>query len=406
LDFAAPPVAYVLPQLEPDELADIESYVAWYPEAENNRSQPFIMEGRGLIADKRLLTEIAGAEGVNALIEDLHYANWDEWHAFVTAMNAWIRQIPMVVSPAAIETGTSASAAAPAASSEPQTTPTAIPSAFTLGEHVYELPDQKGVFAAELNGVFAVAGGEPAYYGHELLTRALCTSDLSGLYDVSALTTPAALEILSPGLSVYADTLDLLTSSIAGKYAAGIRGKDFVKKSIYGTANALEIFSLGRAVFADVASSDYEALKNENALQAKNLVLLPLKLPYDRYGLPQSPTGSAVQANDAIPLAVTHSFYLNKEAPASQRARAAAFIRWLSSNGGRFDDPLERAVKDYYAAGEILAVELPAETAIPESFEQEAYSSSGITVYLANNNWDEALHSALIDALFTAWYVQ
>ncbi|MDR0852492.1 MAG: hypothetical protein LBN36_08350 [Clostridiales Family XIII bacterium] len=390
LDSSNPPAAFVLKEDSGAENTDdIDQYIGVYPGAENHRSQPYLFEGRGFAADKRLFEEIAGLDYADALIRDIREADWEEWKRFVIVMNAWIRDIPIpetpVASPAAV---------------------VSIPTTFTLGGVVYDLPSEKGTVAAALNGVYAVAGGDASYYGHELLARTLCTSDLDAWEEARTLTTPQAIEVITPGLTAYVDVIDLLTCSIAGKYAAGVRGKDFITDTAYSREDALEIFTRGHAVFTAVNVSDYEVLRNENAEMAENMILFPQKFPYREYGLPENPPGSTVRANSAIPLSVTHSFCLNKETGAADRSAAEDFLEWFSDAARRFDNPLESAARDYFSAGKILPYDLSENAVLSAEYESIIFSGSGVAAYLINNNWNDPLRGELTDMLFAAWYSQ
>jgi hypothetical protein len=291
--------------------------------------------------------------------------------------------------------------------------------AFNVNGKEYSFPAQKGTYAAELNGVFAVAGGDPEFCVDTLLALALCTSDLSawetakksaangeeeatptaiGESPEESVTTEA-FNLLRPALSVYAGGLDDITAHLAGRYAPGIRSKGFVSTKVYGQKNAREIFAEGKAAFAAVNSGDFDSLSKLNAAQANNLVLLPIKFPYAENGV--SGVLEERLANSCIPLRVTHSFAINGQSSPELQKMALDFLLWMANEDRTLTDALENSVREYYDRGDILPYAPHAQILQPYA---ETLRKKNLSEYLTRANWDAEYKENLLNFMFTAWY--
>ncbi|MDR2156961.1 MAG: hypothetical protein LBO81_04175 [Clostridiales Family XIII bacterium] len=390
LESSNPPAAYLISAntnegniVEGGFMAELSSILP----SVSGRSIPGIFRGSGWAADKRLISDLVGEDRAEAFLADMRSADYEDWVGFVDKLNAYILR------------GTAAS--------------------FRLNGREYGFPEEKGPYAAQLNGVFAVAGGDADFRVNELLSLALSTSDPTvwaaarrsaaqsaeteaenaGTDADGESTTAGAFDAVRPGLSVYIEGLDLITSHMAGRYAPGVRGEGFIDDALYGKKEVRDIFAKGKAAFAATDSGDLDEIAALNAAMAANLVLLPIKLPYAENGLPGVREGRVV--NSSIPVRVTHSFCVNARFAPDVQRKALDFILWLLDATRSLDGSLENSVRAYFDAGDVLPYASEEENL--KSY-AETLHKEGMDVYLTTNRWDAAHKESLLNFMFTLWY--
>ncbi|MDR1952947.1 MAG: hypothetical protein LBQ21_00475 [Clostridiales Family XIII bacterium] len=394
LESGNPPAAFLISSDDNMENISEGGFLAdfsFIDSAKAGQTMPYLFQGYGWAVDKRLIADLVGAGRADAFIADIRSADYAEWNTFVQKLSAYILN------------GTA----------EP----------FGMNGKEYSFPAEKGAYATNLNGVFAVAGGDPEFCVDTLLALALCTSDLSAWEalkklandnaeeDAEKATPPAvsetpeevatdeAFNLPRPALSVYTSSLNDITTHLAGRYAPGIRSKGFVNAKVYGQKNAREIFAEGKAAFAVVNSEDFSSLSKLNAVQANNLVLLPIKFPYAENGV--SGVFEERPVNRCIPLRVTHSFAVNgKSSPESQKM-ALDFLLWMDNEDRTLTDALENSVREYYDRGDVLPYAPHAQSL--QSY-AEALREKNLSEYLTHANWDDVYKENLLNFMFTTWY--
>jgi hypothetical protein len=223
--------------------------------------------------------------------------------------------------------------------------------------------------------------------------------DAEGGPGVPITTTAEALNAVRPGLGAYIEGLDLVTSYPAGRYAPAVRSKGFINDDLYGVRKAREIFAEGKAAFTATDSGDLKEFSERNAAQAKYLTLLPVKLPYATFGLPDVSEERIL--NRCIPLQVTHSFAVNGRFSPEQQKAALDFVRWFIEKEHASDGSLENSVRAYFERGETLPYAPNEETLRPYA---ETLQKRGFAEYLADNKWDAVHKENLLNFMFTAWY--
>jgi hypothetical protein len=342
-----------------------------------------------------------GADRADVFADDLRMADYGEWREFIEKLGEYIAR------------GT--------------------PDSFVANGRIYRFPENKGVYASALNGIFSIAGGDPGFYGHDLLALMLRAadadvwasakkdavekaaeaeadkeendvendeSDAENGEEISAIsTTAAAFDAIRPGLNSYVEALDCITARLAGKYAPGIRSKGFIDTKIYGKSDAAEIFADGRAVFVAANSADFDAFSESNAEQAKNLILLPVKLPYAENGLPDQWEDRSI--NRLIPARVTHFFVVNGRVAPELQKPALDFIRWLIEEERSMEDSLKGSVRGYFDRGDVLPY--PTDDSFTRSY-SDALRKKGLAEYLTDDRWDAEYRESLLDFMFTVWY--
>jgi raffinose/stachyose/melibiose transport system substrate-binding protein len=385
---------------------------------------PVRLDAKGLAADRRVLAQLIGQEDPAEFISDLKAADQSEWSNFIALLSRYITYGSV--------------------------------SGFDLNHHSYQFAEEKGALVTELTGVFAASGADLSFLGRELLDRTLATTDPDvwtssagklaeeaaaadtaasgsalGLPDAavpaSALPEANAPAIDEPDVSdpetesetepdlseadiltnsvfdAYIASLSEITQDIAGFYAPGVRGDDFISEEYYSEAKAKQIFASGRAVFTDVSDADFEIMKDLDAIQSKSLALFPLKIPYALYGLESAVDG--VEANRAVPVRVTEVICVNKSLSNEAQEQARLFVDWFVASENYGEDAVMREAADYYRNGDTLPYEeANSEYAVQmESFAETISERDGLPLYLSDQQWDAAKLAGFRSYLKSAW---
>ncbi|MDR2609956.1 MAG: extracellular solute-binding protein [Clostridiales Family XIII bacterium] len=351
-----PPALYVLPgDIDTGQFAE-EGYVFdMAAEADiagvDGSGFPWSVAGFGLLCDKRLLTELAAGVNEVRYVSDMRNAGYEEWVVFTAALDAYIKN------------GTAAN--------------------YTLNGNTYALPAKKGEFTSKLNGVYAVAGADPASITKRLNDVSFAGQDREQIAEAGA----DAVEVQT-SLSAYASALDELTSKLAGRFAAGIRGTDFLNEEKYSLQNATEIFAADKAAFYPVDSEELDGLARLNADKAENTIMLPLK------------TNRPEMANRLL-MRSTNLMYVNADAPDEEKAAALAFIRWFALRSLTTGSAAEMSMREFRQRGE--ARDFPAETERVEKFNETLYEDESFRLLLEDSVWDDVKRAQLAELLALIW---
>jgi len=260
--------------------------------------------------DRRLFDELILGADAGVFLPALEKASYEEWEKFIIKLSDYIR------------TGTVSN--------------------FTVNGKKYSFNRKKGVLTEQLNGVFAAEGGELDFLGKDLLDRLLATTDSA--------TWEKALG--KPRFSAYAEAIDLITGNLAGLYACGVRGDDFVDPSVVNRNYALRTFTEGHAVFLDISEDDADIIQDTNAELAANLALLPVKMPFAKYGL-DSEVG-ATDVNRCISISTETTICINAGLSEEKKKEIRDFIEWFVTVENYGENHVMHEAAAYYDEGNYL----------------------------------------------------
>jgi len=368
LTSAEPPAAFVFTQPADEETAADAAFLTeeGYLPADTSPAA-FGMVGRGLVVDKRVLSDLTGGD-TEAFLAAAASATYSEWQTYIIALGDYIRN------------GTV--------------------SEYVLSGMTFRFPEVKGSYAQALNGVYAVDGGDKQFYGDFLISQATMTTSPEAFVLAEETSTEAAFAVAAPVFGVYIQGLGDMTESLAGEYAAGIRGDDFISSTNYSRTETFRIFMDGRAVFTPAYSTDYALLMSMGAEKAANLVMLPLKLPYAENGI--SEMVGERRVNASLQVNVQQYITLNANAEADTAEKAAAFVTWFAAADSEWDNALESSVRAYASEGR--TVPYPAASVLSEDFAKAAFKKSGVPKYLKTKTWNEQTTQEFSLFLLTTWY--
>jgi hypothetical protein len=349
------PAVYVLPYETDISTIEDDGYVFDLSETMTGTSGkgfPWSVNGFGLVSDTRLIAELAGAGvQVDTYAADIRLASYAEWLQFSAALEEYIVK------------GTTAK--------------------YTLNGHEYSFPAKKSEFLAKLNGVYAVAGADQNIMANRLLSLSFADDDVEAISE-----SPSEDAAVRAGLNVYIATLDMLTSPLAGRFAAGIRGTDFLNEEKYSGEAAAGIFAADKAAFLVCDSDTYSSFESLNAEKAASTTMFPLKT-------------SNASTQSGILVRSVYTMYVNKSLPDDIQKKAIDFINWYSDYSLAQNNILENSVRSYLNDGS--ALNFPVETKKFENFSQKSYEDKNVQTFLCDSAWDTEKLSGLMAALALDW---
>ncbi len=306
----------------------------------NSYGVPYNVEGYGYIVDTQMLSDLFGGEDVNTLVSALQAASYQEWEAFIRAVNTYI-QYPTNMT-------------------------------VTLDRKPFTLAETKTGLAQQLTGVFAVMGSQKWTYGDHFVNVALNAAFANPAEAHKV--TDEGLDELAPLFEKYAQGLDLKTSFLAGANGPAKRGPDFVSEANFGYDQTVQIFSDSKALFLKQGNWAYGNIANVNPEMAQRLVFLPVKLPIAESDIQVS--GLTVDKfNSSIPVFVPNYYAINAKVSPELQKEAMKFLVWLNTS-----DAGKAFIVDSFAFIPYNAD--PAETQLPNALGNSilSYMQSGNTL--------------------------
>lgn len=350
LNDGAPPAIYaVASDIEEDWLSK-GGFIADFSNLDSEgkgQSVPYFMDGYGLAYDRAMFEEMFGEKDGAALISDLRVCGYEEWKVFVHALNDYINDRDA--------------------------------RSFTVNKHDYKFPDKKKELTQNLNGVFAFPGANSEIYGDSLMNLITQHEDLSTWEAVKMLSSESALHILEPSITTYINSVDFMTSYLAGRYSAGIRGSDFTDEEYYSNYLTDRMFMSGKAMFSIIDSTKYSEIKTLNAKKAVTLEYLPIKMAYDD------------SYNTSIPANVSYSLYINKKLPEDVQKKAYDFLMWFTDKEELWSDPLSLSIKSYVNTGNILEYNQSPEEI--KAWKEDIFGEKGMESFLKKELWTDEYKS-------------
>ncbi|MDR2509142.1 MAG: ABC transporter substrate-binding protein [Spirochaetaceae bacterium] len=347
---------------------------------------PYNIEGYGFIVDKQMLADLFGAENAGKALAGLQQANWQEWQAFVLALEKWI--------------------AAPQAAS------------VTLGGNSFTFAAAKTPLTSKLTGVFAVMGAENWTYGDHYINiplNAVFNNQMEALN-----VTEEKLQQLRAPLIEYAKALEFKTAHVAGKNGKVERGQDLVSPANFGYDQTVQIFADGKALFLKQGNWAYNNIANVDKAMAERLWFVPIKMPFVQSDI--TAAGMTVEKlNTSIPVFVPNYYAVNAMVSPEEQKAAYDFLVWMNTSPAGQKFIIEEMAFIPYNAD-------PATTVVPNSLGNSIidYMKNGKTLqgiflaapqvwpgaivgqflreqYLTKPVWDDADYGRIADYAIDEW---
>lgn len=351
----------------------------------NSYGIPYNVEGYGYIMDTQMLADLIDGD-MQAAYNDLVFCSYEEFEAFVKAVDAYIK--------------------APSAA------------AVTLNGNTYTFKGQKTGLAENLTGVFAVAASEKWTYGDHMLNVAI-----NAVFPNVAAANSAAqeqLDQLKGPFSAFARALDLKTSYAAGDTAGAKRGNDFIVATNYGYDSTLQRFVDGKALFmknGNWVAPQVSALDEE---KASRLTFVPVKIPLTQEDIVAG-DWTVEEFNSTIPVFVPMYYAINANKDTQTIAAAENFLIWLNTTeeGKRYvtedfqfipynADPatttlsnsLGQSILNFMKAGKTLSAPY---NGAPASWGGDTVGLEIMEKYLTKETWTEEDYGSIADYAISKW---
>ncbi len=348
-----------------------------------NYGVPFNVEGYGYIVDKDMLSDLFGADNVDAWIEAYKTASYDEWEAMVDVLAAYIKD------------GTAGT--------------------VTLSGQTFDLAAEKTGLAANLEGVFSVAGSEKWTYGDHLINVAI-----DAIFKDSKAASEATAEQLEAGkanVEAYARTLDKISAN-----ATTARGPELINSSVNGYDQQVQNFANGKAIFVKQGNWVYTNLMNANPDVCDNLAFIPIKMPFNDADIKSGLT--AEHMNTSIPVFVPNYYLINDKVSDAEKELAQEFLVWLNTTeaGQKFvvedmafipynADPattdagysLGNSIIEYIAAGKTIT---NAYAGAPSGWSGDIFGAYIMENYLNQPEWPANAYEDIANYFVSSWCEQ
>ncbi|MDR0854698.1 MAG: hypothetical protein LBN34_10065 [Clostridiales Family XIII bacterium] len=318
----------------------------------------------GLISDSEVLRDLFGLPDAVELISDIQASSYEEFADFVIKLDEYI------------SIGT--------------------PNVVNFAGKPYGFAEAKTAETAKLTGVFALSGADKTILGSRLMNVVLSEIDQETWIQAKSLPDEEAIEKIGPGMDVYLNTLDLLTSHLAGLFASGIRGDSWTSSKNYSVGEVEKIFMKGKAVFTFDSMGNSESFSKIDPAKADTLVLLPVKLPLGDLAIPDG------KANSEIALTPKTSFAINAEVPEEIQAAALKFVEMLDETLLVDATSLEKSAESYWISGNYFPYNSESEE-IRKYLKDSFKKNNELATFFATGDWTPEARDLIRLQLITAW---
>lgn len=352
----------------------------------NSFGIPYNVEGYGFVADTEMLGSLFGDDKLEALIEDLRAASYDEFEAMVSAIDNFIKD------------GASDS--------------------VSLNGVSYALASEKTGKAEKLTGVFSVAGSEKWTYGDHLMNIIIDTAFANPAAADAA--TDDQLDGMKGAFEAYAQVLDLKSAYTAGDNGPLERGPEFINSTTNGYDSAVQRFADSQAVFLKQGNWVYTNIEKANAEIVDTLTFIPVKFPLEQADI-QVDGLTVDHLNSSIPVFVPNYYAINAKASKEEQEMGQAFLVWLNENpaGQKFitedmafipynADPATTVLGN--SLGDSIVTYMKDDKTLtnayagaPNGFTGDVVGLKIMEEYLTKADWTQADYEAIADYAIEQW---
>lgn len=352
----------------------------------NSYGIPYNVEGYGYIVDTQMISDLFGADNKDAVLAAIITATYEEWENTVVALDDYIKN--------------------------------GKASKVTLSGTEFELAASKTGLAANLTGVFAVAGSEKWTYGDHFINVVINAvfrnaSEAKGATDEQ-------VEGLRGAFTKYAQALELKTSHVAGQDGALARGAEMINSTTNGYDAAVQNLADSKAIFMKQGNWAFTNIQKVNPEVADRLTFLPVKMPVTADDIKVD--GLTVeQMNSTIPVFVPMYYAVNTKVDEDHQKAAQEFLVWLNTSevGKKYvtedfafipynADPATTTVKDclgtsileYLKAGNTLSNPY---AGAPSNWSGDVVGLEVMEKYLTKADWSQADYDAIADYAVKQW---
>lgn len=346
-----------------------------------NYGIPYNVEGYGYIVDTEMIAALFGEDKVESFIESFKTASYEEFEAAVISLQAYIKK------------GTAGS--------------------ITLSGKGFPLAAEKTGRAANLEGVFSVAGAEKWTYGDHFVNIAVDAvfKDSKAASDAKK----ADLEAGKGAFEAYAKALDLKTAN-----ATTERGPELINSSTNGYDPSVATFASGKSIFLKQGNWAYTNIQSANAEIVDTLTFLPIKMPFTQEDI-KAEGLTVAHMLESIPVFVPNYYCINDKVSDKEKELAQEFLVWLNTTeaGQKFiikdmafipynADPattsagysLGDSIISYMAKDKTLT---NAYAGAPTGWATDTFGQQMMENYVNKAEWPKTAYEDIADFLISSW---
>ena len=347
-------------------------------DGKENLGVPFNVEGYGYMVDSQMLDDLFGAGKSANILKDLRTCTYDEFTAFVKAVDSYI--------------------ANPSAAS------------VTLKGNKYTFNAQKTGRAKNLTGVFAFAGSEKWTYGDHS-GNIILNMVLKSAGDAKAITS-AQIEQLRAPLRAYMKNLEMVTSYVGGLEGPGKRGPEFISSAKFGYDQSVQAYADGRVVFLQQGNWIAINIDKIDPKVGSRSSFVPVKMPVTNDMIKTGMT--AEEFNSSIPVFVPNFYAINAKVSAAEQEAAMKFLLWMNKpeniqkytidqfkaipfNAGasfKITDALSRSLMTYIDEGRFISNPY---MGVPKPWYRDDLGTKVMEQFLIKSAWAEKDIDAFVD---------
>lgn len=355
-------------------------------EGEGNYGIPYNIEGYGLIANKKMLTEILQIDDINQFKQDYKEASYTEFQDMIKSLDSYIKN----------NSGED----------------------FTLNGQIYHIRNGKTSYTESLTGVLSIAGAEKWTYGNHYGNFPI-SAVYNTVYDVRE-SEPEKAERLKEPIIKSLKELEFATNYAAGANSPIERGSQFINSTATGYDQAIQMLAEKKAIFMKNGNWIYSNVQKISEETAENLIMLPVKVSFDENDI--TADGMTLEKmNRSIPEFVSQYYVINAKATEEEQRDAEDFVYWLNTSekgldfivndfafvpfnadeNTQLDNPLSNDLIEYKLADDLLANPFDA---APASWGLESYGKYVMEeLFVQKENWPDAQLTKIADKCIKDW---
>ena len=346
---------------------------------------PYTTEAYGLLVDPKMISSLFGGDKHRKVLNDLKEASYEEFLNFVEALKLYISGNSLYE--------------------------------FSLNGKSYSFVPSKGELSKNLNGVFSVPAGDYKYTGTYLTNIALSSVFKSPA--AANIATDDEINNLKHPLSLFAQTLDMITLNISGSVGPLGRGIELVSSTQNSVSQAMKNFVNGKSVFLLASTKDYDNLSIFDSLIAKRCIFMPIKMPFEKENVTSSPDISK-NIHRSIPIYCPKYYCINAKSPETEKKSAQDFLTWLQTSDlakkyiisefgftpyntkepSVIDNPFSRSMLEYISENHTLPGVFQG---VPETWCENIMGKYLVEQFLSKANWGQSDYEKIAEHGIAKW---
>ena len=352
----------------------------------DNFGIPCTIEGFGYLVDPKMLSSLFGGDKYRAVLNDLKTCSYDEFEGFVNAVKLYISSGQIYD--------------------------------FNLNNNSYRLLDKKSGLSENLNGVFSFSSDNTKYIGSYMANPALAA--VFGSAAEANIASEEQLNSLMDPLMRFAESLDLVTSSISGNTSSITKGADLINNSYNTTNQSIKNFVSSKSLFLLALNSSYDTIATFNLSMANRCSFIPIKVPIMEQDI-KNKNITDKKINSSITIYAPSHYVINAKASEREQTLAQDFLVWMltsdlaykyivqefkyipydtTESNSTVDNAFSKSMIEYLSSGHVIPAVY---YGTPSEWSDTNLAKNIIDQYLPKSIWSYNDYQKISDYAIKAW---